>query len=64
MSNKSNSKHEYNSYKEEKKNNTKSTSKYIVQKDKENTYKYYYYEENDKDKYKDINDNLNVERKL
>ena len=63
MSSKNGSKYEYNSYKEEKKN-TKSTSKYVVQKDKENTYKYYYYEENEKDKYKDINDNLNVERKL
>ena len=63
MSSKSNSKYEYNSYKEEKKN-TKSAFKYIVQKDKENTYKYYYYEENEKDKYKDINDNLNVKRKL
>ncbi len=63
MSSKNGSKYEYNSYKEEKKN-TKSTSKYVVQKDKENTYKYYYYEENEKDKYKDINDNLNLEKKL
>ncbi len=55
---------DYNSYEEEKKAKKENNYKILIENNKPNKYKYNHYEEHDKDKYKHINDNLNIEKKL